>query len=158
GSTDGVTWTLLDDRTGADQNVPLTRRVFVPGDSPPFFSLLPPAGVSLIKGGTGTLTLSNNTYTGGTLINGGAIVATSNTSLGAGNAPISAQQGGSLALSGPTFNITKPLNIAGVGVNGALKSVSGATTATFAGTINVIGNASIGADAGTLTVTNPISL
>jgi fibronectin-binding autotransporter adhesin len=115
---------------------------------------------SVIKNGTGTTTFntSTNSYTGTTTVNAGTLVATSNSSLGGGNAAITVNGGGSLALSGTSFNITKPLSIAGAGNNGALRSLSGTNTATFAGPVKVTANASIGADAGTFTLTNDIEL
>jgi fibronectin-binding autotransporter adhesin len=159
GSADGTTWTLLDDRTGGDQDIPTARNVFVPEVNAPFYSL-PPIS-TLVKVGTGALTLSSNTYTGATTINNGSLVATGNASLGAGAAPIIVRSGGgsgNLALTGgSSYAFTKPLFIAGGGASGALKSLGGTTSATFT-SITLPASAAIGADGGTFTLPGNITL
>ncbi len=109
---------------------------------------------SLAYSGTGTLQLSGtNTYTGTTAVTSGAISLQSNgASTGSG---ISVASGGALQLQNniTTTNATA-LNLKGTGLttNGALENVSGNNT--YTGLITLGAAASIGSDAGTLTISN----
>ncbi|MCC8961952.1 autotransporter domain-containing protein [Bradyrhizobium sp. Pear76] len=70
------------------------------------FNRAHPTGGSLVKTGTGTLTLSGeNTYTGGTTFAGGTIIASTAGSLGAGL--------GALTFNGGTLQLGSSFNLAG---------------------------------------------
>ncbi|ACB76811.1 beta strand repeat-containing protein [Opitutus terrae] len=104
---------------------------------------------ALIKDGNGAgkLILSgNNTFSGGLYVNNGVAQANSNTALGTGTATVS--PGATLEVSGSrTIANALSLSGAGVGGNGALRSVAGANT--FSGTITETGDTTIVADTGT---------
>lgn len=75
-------------------------------------------GMSLIKAGTGSLTLSNaNTYSGATTISGGILRLGNNTALGSGEGSVTIQNGGTLDVFG--FNVTTNLiSVSGTGAGG----------------------------------------
>ena len=105
--------------------------------------------------GTGTLTLSNtNTYSGSTTIDAGTLVVTANGAMGPATAAgIVVNTGGALAFTGGVnYTTAEPITISGSGPagNGAIENISG--TNTFAGPITVSGTATIGSDAGTMTL------
>ncbi len=121
----------------------------------------PVAVNSVTKTGTGTLTLSHtNTYVGATTINAGTLVATANGAMGPATDPgITVKSGGALAFSGGVnYSTAEPTTIAGTGPagNGAIENLSGANT--FAGPITIPGSATIGSDAGTLTLSGTINM
>jgi len=96
-------------------------------------------GGSLSKIGTGTLTLSgNNSYTGGTDIVGGTLVAANGSALGSGLVDVN---GGTLSMSGPLT-----LNIGGsyTQTSGTLQLGLGGTTTGLWDTLNVTGSATLG--------------
>ena len=110
--------------------------------------------------GTGTLTLSNtNTYFGSTTINAGTLVVTANGAMGPATATgIVVNTGGALAFTGGLdYTTAEPITISGSGPagNGAIENISG--TNTFAFPITLSGTATIGSDAGTLTLGGNIS-
>ena len=115
---------------------------------------------ALAKTGTGSLTLSGaNTYTGLTNINAGAIIATTNTALGAtgaGNGTVVAS-GATVALQGG-FTTAEDFTIAGAGAApfaGAIDSTGGNT---ITGQISMIGSpATINSASGTLTITGGVT-
>jgi autotransporter-associated beta strand protein len=118
------------------------------------FFTIPTNGVT--KNGVGTLTLSNtNNYIGPTTINNGVLVATKDGAMGPATAAgITVNPGGSLGFSGGvTYATAEPVTISGNGFSngGAIDNISG--TNSFAAPITLAGNAAIGADAGTLTLT-----
>jgi len=83
---------------------------------------------SLIKDGTGTLTLNgDNTFTGTTTINAGVLRATSATALGASAVTVS--DGGALEFSGG-ITASQGITFNGVGINGggAIRNLSGNNT------------------------------
>ena len=130
-----------------------------------FSSIQAANGVSLT--GTGTLTLTKaNTYTGPTTINGGTLIVTANGAMGPAAANgVVVNPGGALALSGGVkYTNAEPITLRGNGPagKGAMENLSGANT--WAGAITLSGGATIGSDAGSLTVGgitsagNPLSI
>lgn len=118
-----------------------------------FSGVISGTGGNFNKAGTGALTLSgNNTYTGLTMVQTGTIVAASNNALGTSAAGTSVATGATLALQGGISIGAEALSIngAGVGVNGALRNLSGNNS--YAGTVTLAGNAEIQSDAGALTL------
>jgi autotransporter-associated beta strand protein len=114
---------------------------------------------TLVKNGTGTMTVSGaNTYTGPTIINQGRVVAAANGALGTTAGGTTVGSGAALAFSSNvTYTTAEPVNIAGIGPagNGAIENVNG--TNSFAGPITLTASASIGSDAGLLTLGGTIS-
>ncbi|WP_271621113.1 autotransporter outer membrane beta-barrel domain-containing protein [Bradyrhizobium sp. CCBAU 51745] len=126
-------------------------------------------GASLVKSGTGTLTLSGaNTYTGGTTFAGGTVSVSSDANLGDAAGSLTFK-GGTLQVTGTTFNTTARTVVLGVG-GGTLdiadatnnfvvsQSISGSTlTKTGAGTLTMTGAAGFSGatvSAGTLAFLN----
>ena len=110
---------------------------------------------SLVKSGVGTWVLSgNSSYTGGTAVNTGTLVAAGSNALGTG--AVTVATGSTLQLQG---NITVAnaltLNGTGTAANGALESVSGNNTAS--GAITLGAATRINSDAGTLTLSNTLA-
>ncbi|NBY11565.1 MAG: hypothetical protein EBQ75_00815 [Actinobacteria bacterium] len=106
---------------------------------------------------TSTLTLSaSNSYTGSTTVSAGAIVATTNTSLGATSGTTTVNDGGAIHLSGTGLSIAEPLSITGSGVSssGAVRNLStaGNDTNTLSGAITLAAASEIQSDDGTLTI------
>jgi hypothetical protein len=111
-------------------------------------------GGSLAMGGSGTLSLNGaNTYSGGSSVTAGTLVAGDNAAFGAGSVGVSS--GAALDLAG--FSVANDLNLAGTGVSdsGALFN-SATTAATASGAISLSGNTSI-STAGDLTLSGGIS-
>ena len=108
---------------------------------------------TLIHDGSAVSTLSaNNTYTGATYINAGAINATHNNALGATAGTTTVLSGGALNLSN-NVNVGEAITISGTGVtnNGAIRNVSEANT--LSSLITLAGNSEIQVDSGsTLTM------
>ena len=117
----------------------------------------------IVKEGNGTLILTgNNTYSTTTTINNGILQIENNGALGGtGGGDTVVNSGGTLALAG---GITTPtaefIDIAGTGEGGigAISNTSGSNS--WRGDVDLTGNATIGAQAGTLTFTNdnPVDL
>ena len=114
----------------------------------------------LIKMGTGTLTLSStNSYLGSTTVSAGTLVVTANGAMGPATATgIVVNTGGALAFTGGLdYTSAEPITIRGSGPagNGAIENISDANTIAFP--ITLSGEATIGSDAGTLTLGGDIS-
>jgi autotransporter-associated beta strand protein len=112
-----------------------------------------------VKTGNGTLILSgNNTYDGLTLINQGVIVAASNTALGSATYGNTIASGAALHLQNNITLQEDNFQIAGSGISGtgAIRNLSGNNT--LDSSINLDSAATVGSDAGTLTVTSQLAL
>ncbi|WP_247774037.1 autotransporter domain-containing protein [Bradyrhizobium sp. 192] len=112
------------------------------------------AGGSLVKTGTGTLTLTGtNTYTGGTTFAGGTVSVSSDANLGdlAGGLTFN---GGTLQISGTTFNASaRTVNL---GAGGGTFDIADATN-NFVLSQGVSGSTLTKSGAGTLTLTGAAS-
>lgn len=114
---------------------------------------------SLVKQGTGTLTLSGtNTYAGLTTINAGALNVQNSSALGGSTYGNIVASGAALQLENNVTVTEGSFNIAGSGASstGAIRNISGANTLNAAITLNA--NSTIGADAGSLAVTGDFDL
>jgi autotransporter-associated beta strand protein len=114
---------------------------------------------AFVKQGTGTLTLSgNNTFNGVTTINAGVLDLQSNTALGVANSGNTVAGGAALQLQGNITLTEGSFGIAGSGPGstGAIRNLSGNNTLNSA--INLNASSTLGADAGTLTVTGDFNL
>jgi autotransporter-associated beta strand protein len=108
----------------------------------------------LTKHGDGTLQLSGkNTYTGGTVIAEGKVIASSDQALGAPKGSTTVMDGANLGLKGG-ITIVQNVTINGTGVNkeGAIENIAGKNTLT--GTLGVLGKSSIVADGGSMLTLN----
>ena len=114
---------------------------------------------SVIKQGTGTLTLSGaNTFAGPVSINAGVLNLQNSSALGGSTYGNTVSNGAALQLQN---NVTVAegsfnLNGSGVGATGALRNVSGANT--FTGAVILASSSTIGSDTGTLTVSGDVDL
>lgn len=110
-------------------------------------------GSTITKLGEGTLVLSAaNTYAGATTIQNGILEARNNSALGGTGSGTTVQSGGTLALSNNITINTETLSLNGTGEDGrgALLNLSGNNT--YNGAINLAGDSTIAAEAGTLTL------
>jgi fibronectin-binding autotransporter adhesin len=108
------------------------------------------------KNGTGTVVFnSTNTYTGVTTINGGILQVNVDHALGS-NASATVTLGGELLLNNLAYT-AQTLTIAGSGTSSA-GALAGTGNSSFAGAINLAGDATIGAASGsTLTLTGTVN-
>ena len=110
--------------------------------------------------GSGSLTLTNvNTYTGLTVVDAGSVVVTKNAALGPATAAGVVITGGSIGFAGNVdYTTGEPITISGSGYEGtgAIVNISGANT--FTSNITLNGSATIGSDAGLLTLSGNINL
>ena len=114
----------------------------------------------LAKTGSGTLTLTNaNSYSGSTVIDSGTLIVTANAAMGpASAAGVVVNSGGALAFGGGVdYTTAEPITINGSGPagNGAIENISGANV--FAAPITLSSNATIGSDAGVISINSKIS-
>jgi len=118
-------------------------------------------GGALLKTGPGTLVVtSTSTYTGTTTVNAGVLQLAANATLGSS---VVVGSGATLQLAaGAILNQPLTLNGSGVGggfVNSTAAALEAQGTSTVNGAITLGSDASIGVDAGTLTVNiNPVAL
>ena len=114
----------------------------------------------LSKTGTGTLTLSStDAYLGATTIAAGTLVAAADGAMGPATAAgIAVDTGGALAFTGGLdYTAAEPITISGSGPagDGAIENIGGSNA--FAIPIALSGAATIGSDAGTMTLGGEIS-
>lgn len=120
------------------------------------YSISGPGGItgstSLVKANSGSLTLlTSNSFTGGVSVNGGALVITNDSALGA-TAGTVALNGGNLQINGTTTNSSRNLSLPGAGnigvsANAAVQlggiSGAGALTKLDNGTLSLVGSNAI---------------
>ncbi len=114
---------------------------------------------SLVKQGTGTLTLSGaNTFSGLTTINAGALNLQNSSALGGSTY-------GNIVASGAALQLQNNISVtegsftvsgSGIGSTGAIRNISGNNTLNAA--LNLNASSTLGSDAGTLTVTGDVNL
>jgi fibronectin-binding autotransporter adhesin len=107
-----------------------------------------PAGI--VKTGAGMLRLAGaNTYTGVTYVNVGTLQARSINALGSTAGKTVVAAGAVLSVGGGlTGTINEPIDLSGDGGGaGALQAVDSGTDVTFAGTVNLVGDVSVGGTA-----------
>lgn len=116
----------------------------------------------LIKSGTGVLALSNasanSDFTGAVSITTGTLVVEANNSLGTTAGSTTVSSGASLGFrGGVNYSTTEGVSAAGTGAtgSGAIKNVSGNNS--FAGGISLTAATSLGADAGSLTLSGAVT-
>ena len=144
GAPPANTLTLTGNNTGANTLAPVI------GDNT--------GATSITKNGSGTWVLSgNNTYTGATTINAGALNIQHANALGstAGNTTVAS--GAALQLQGSISVGAEALTLSGNGVSndGALRNISG--TNSYAGNITLGAAARINSDSGLLTLSGNLS-
>ncbi len=114
---------------------------------------------NFVKQGSGTLTLSGaNTFNGVTTINAGALNLQSNTALGTSTSGNTIASGAALQLQN-NISVTKAsfgISGSGLGSTGAIRNLSGNNTLNSALALNA--STTLGADAGTLTITGDVNL
>ncbi|MBI5691738.1 MAG: autotransporter-associated beta strand repeat-containing protein [Verrucomicrobia bacterium] len=120
------------------------------------------SGGSLVKQGTGTMTLSGaNTYTGTTTVSAGTLAITSSSGLGSGDGTAgtgtTVASGATLQVSGSVNVLNEALSLSGTGSggNGALQNVSGSNT--LGGPVSLATAAKVLVNSGTLTLNGAIS-
>jgi autotransporter-associated beta strand protein len=115
-------------------------------------------GVVQIGGGTLTLT-KTNTYSGPTTVSSGTLIVAANGAMGPATAAgITINNGAALAFTGGLYyGIKEPITISGSGPagKGAIENISGANALAIPFTL--AGSATVGSDAGTLTLDGTIT-
>ncbi|MFA6287605.1 MAG: autotransporter-associated beta strand repeat-containing protein [Opitutaceae bacterium] len=122
------------------------------------------SGATLVKTGAGTLSLTAaNTYTGGTAINNGSLVAMNNTAFGTGAVTVAANAGlAYVAASDTTLDLGSTLAFSGAttlggtigstGTSAQIATAGNATSTTGALTVNVYGLNGVAPATGTYTL------
>ena len=108
---------------------------------------------SLTKTGVGTLRLtSTNDYAGGTVLNGGTVVVSSNAALGEASTGITVSGSSTLnSAAAASVEYNRAISL-GVGTTLTLNNNAGGTTATFSGPITGSGNLTVAGGSGFNTV------
>ena len=116
-------------------------------------------GATLTKSGGGSATLgAANGYSGQTLVKAGTLIVSANNALGATGSGTVVSNGAALGFQSVTYSSTEPATISGTGVSssGALYTASGVST--FAGSVTMAANSSVGVGSGLyLTLNGTIS-
>ncbi|MEK7414044.1 MAG: autotransporter-associated beta strand repeat-containing protein, partial [Planctomycetota bacterium] len=113
-------------------------------------------GFALSKEGTGTYTVTaTNTYTGATTINAGTLVTGNIQGTGTTAGGVTVANGATLAIDGVAVS-TEALSVRGTGVGG-LGALVGMKTGSWAGTIDLPADATLGGTANTTSLTGVMS-
>ncbi|MCI0460864.1 MAG: autotransporter-associated beta strand repeat-containing protein, partial [Gemmataceae bacterium] len=116
-----------------------------------------PSGI--VKTGAGTLNLSgNNLYQGATTINAGTVTVLRDNALGLTNGITTVAAGATLNLQVADYPTPEPITINGTGVGGSGALRTPTVNSTFAGPVTLGSASTINAAAGSLTLTDPLSL
>ena len=112
---------------------------------------------SLVKAGTGTLTLAASSgYSGGTSISAGIVAATNNYAFGSGTVTVA---GGGEIYNTTAGTIANPLSLSGTGVSGMSVRQGGNTAGIYSGPVALAGNTTVSADSGSsLAFSNSLAL
>ncbi len=146
--TSGVTWSMNNSAQNPVISGDLT---FTGAGNIVLNHNLTGSGYSIIKNGSGTLTLGgNNTYTGATLVNAGTLSVASSTGLGSTASGTTVASGAALEFTGG-ITVADAISVTGTGVSsaGALRNLSGVNAVT--GLVTLTGNTEVQSDAGSLT-------
>ena len=114
---------------------------------------------SLVKAGTGTLTLAaSSNYSGGTTISSGIVAATNNSAFGNSSGTVAVATGGEI-YNTTALTIANPLSLSGSGVSGMSLRQGGSSAGTYSGPVALAGNTTLSADSGSsLTFSNNLAL
>ncbi len=164
GATFQFNWGSLSETVGAlsgDGNLSIRGSTFITNTSAntEFSGTITDSYGSFRKAGIGDLTLSgDNTYSGLTYIDGGTLIAASDDALGAATYGNVIANGATLGLQGG-INMNESnfsLQGTGDGGGGAIRNISGDNT--LGASLTFTGATTIGADSGSLTLTNSLAV
>ena len=121
-------------------------------------SVVSGTGAGVTKAGPGLMSLGGaNSYDGATAVNAGTLAVANGSALGSTAAGTSVSNGATLQVSGNSAVGAEALTLNGTGTssNGALESVSG--TNSWAGTVSLATDSTVGVDANSLDVSGVVS-